>query len=211
MLVVWSWLGSLFVASKFAAKASGTGTHWAAIFTTIASVIAAAGVGGVIWAAHWAGQQAQWAGEQVRQAALDREQAERAHQAAAVIDMVARWESQPLFLARRHINLCSTAEELRDKYIQARDSEGELYYVLQRVPNFFEDLGIRFRLKCVDLNVIDLTLGSAVKSYWDSWEPIVLELRPSQPKVWENFQQLALKLREIERTAENRAQAAGAD
>jgi hypothetical protein len=85
--------------------------------------------------------------------------------------------------------------ELKSKYLTARDTEGDDYYVLQRIPNFFEDLAITELLEGVDLEVIRLTLASSVLRYWNLWEPIADEIRQhGQTSVWENFQALAVKL-----------------
>ena len=65
-------------------------------------------------------------------------------------------------------------------------------------PNFFEHLAIRERLEGVDVEVISLTLGSSVLRYWSLWEPVVRQLRASQPTAWVDFERLAHRIREIE-------------
>jgi hypothetical protein len=159
--------------------------HWAAGITAVATAITAVGV-------IFAGLAAAWAGRQVREA-------ERTRHATAAIEVASRWEGEPLVTSRRRALTYPTKEALRDGYLQAKRDRTDEYFILQRLPDFFEDLGVMERMGGLGLEWIRLTLGSAIRDYWRAWQPVVKAVRDAgQPTMGENFERLADRLASVD-------------
>jgi hypothetical protein len=164
-------------------------THWAAGITAVATAITAVGV-------IFAGLAAVWAGRQVREA-------ERTRHATTAIELASRWEGEPLVASRKLALTYRTKEALRDGYLQAKQDRSDAYFILQRLPDFFEDLGVMERMGGLGLEWIRLTLGSAVQDYWRAWQPIVQAVRDAgQPTMGENFERLAQRLATVHDSAQ---------
>jgi hypothetical protein len=155
--------------------------HWTAGITAVATAITAVGV-------IFAGLAAVWAGRQVREA-------ERTRHAATAIELASRWEGEPLVTARQHALKYPTKEALRDGYLQAKRDRTDEFHILQRLLDFFEDLGVMERMGGLGLEWIRLTLGTAIRDYWRSWQPTVQAVRDSgHTTMGENFERLAHRL-----------------
>jgi hypothetical protein len=113
-----------------------------------------------------------------------------------VADMATRWDSQWMIESRLRTREC-TAEELMAKVLFARKYDPPEHFLLQRIPVFFEELGVRERLGAAALRDINLTLGPSIVRHWKVWEPATREIRRrSDPTAWENFEKLANKVRD---------------
>jgi hypothetical protein len=155
--------------------------HWTAGITAVATAITAVGV-------IFAGLAAIWAGRQVREA-------ERTRHATTAIELASRWEGEPLVTARQHVGNYPTKEALRDAYLQAKQDHDDEFYILQKLLDFFEDLGVMERMGGLGLEWIRLTLGTAICDYWTSWQPTVQEVRDrGHTTMGENFERLAHRL-----------------
>jgi hypothetical protein len=72
----------------------------------------------------------------------------------------------------------------------------EDFYCLERFANYFGQLGTLHKLGVLELEWIDEMLGSAVTDYWELWRPSVMKDRPRLPKLYENWELIALKIRQ---------------
>jgi hypothetical protein len=160
-------------------QASGGGPNWAEIVTAVATAVAAfglifAGVGAIL---AWRGLA----------------ENSKARHAQISLELGKRWDCEA---TSKIIKLTRDWTPLHlDLYIRAKlESDGDEYYELERFSNFFEDVGVLYRLRILDLEWIDQTLGSTVIEYWKLWRMNVLADRPRHPTLYKNWQTLAEQL-----------------
>lgn len=87
--------------------------------------------------------------------------------------------------------------ELREKIAaEGRDPTDDLF-ILERIPNFFEDLGVLERVGAVSFHVIAESFGLTVTETWDKCALAVQHLRVKYQdrRVYENFERLAERIR----------------
>ena len=154
------------------------GANWAEAVTGIGTVVIAAGL--------------VFAGFQVRES-------RRSRHADLAVDVSERWDHEYLVTVRALLTDL-TPEELRTLYLDLYKSRDPEVYILQREPNFFEDLGVLQKLRCISLEWIDETLGGLTVERWRLWSPTIETLRsgisgPEWPRAYSNFERLARKLK----------------
>jgi hypothetical protein len=156
----------------------GFGT-WANIATVVTAVAAVLGLGGIVLA---------WSA------------ATRSRHAALMADISRRWDEQPLEESRRMAAEFVDEPWLLRFYLQAQIAlVSDKQFVLQRIPNFFEDLAVQRRARAISFRIVMDTFGWGLVATWDQWEPAVLFLREREndPTIFEHFEDLAEQLRVV--------------
>jgi hypothetical protein len=126
----------------------GTGTHWAAIVTTGAAVVAALGVFLVL--------------VQIRDG-------RRSRDAQITADISRRWDEDAVLAARNAVNALGTPERVRDELAKHYAAKDATYYRLLCEANYFEDLAVLCERKALDKAIIRESLGIVVTSRYKRW------------------------------------------
>lgn len=128
----------------------------------------------------------------------------RAREAETGLDLLRRWNEDPLVCARQKVTDCEEdAHALEELVRKERVANTKDYYVLIREPEFFESVGVLHKRKVVDYEFIRDAMISAIIQRWHLWQPAIEYLRHArrQPTLYKEFEALARKL-EQERPAE---------
>lgn len=116
-------------------------------------------------------------------------EARRARHAHLLLDLSRRWDDQQLVDSRQISVDYETPEDLREAVKGFRERRHDNYFVLLRIPNFFEHLGLLYHQETVSLEILDNWLGSTIIREWDRWELTVTYLREVSAKtnyhMWE--------------------------
>lgn len=155
-----------------------TAVNWTEI-TAIATCVLAAGLVGAFGAAAFAAQQ-------VRETRLARE-------AQVAVELLRRWNEDPLVDARRLVGRFKSPDELRDAFASYVATNAPEAHVMYRELDFFEQLGALERRGVVDLELIKLLLGRTLIERWDLWQPAIREAHG--PAVYPLFGELVAKVR----------------
>lgn len=134
--------------------------------------------------------------------------------ASLMNDMSARWEQ--LMDARRAVSdYNGHPEKLLDDIKRFNAENSEEYYLLTKVPNFFEDLAIQIDERTIPLKMVAKSFGYALKFYWELWALATIEylrvegtgqMTPEETR-YQEFEKLVerLKRREKRRKTMKRA------
>jgi hypothetical protein len=163
---------------------------WTDIVTAIATSIAALGVGIAIVGAYLSRNQLREARDQVREAVLGRH-------VDIAIDISRRWDEDGMLDARQALSGLNP-EDVRDLFevllASGKEDQLALYYRLQRVGNYFEDLAVLWKYEGLKIEWIDDTVGGAAIQYWNRWRLSVSDSQTGQPTLYKNWANLAAAL-----------------
>lgn len=127
-----------------------------------------------------------------------REVAKTRH-AALMADLSRRWDEELLAKSREQAaKYGRKGSELRDRIAELEEQKTEEYFVLHRIPNYFEDLGVLQTFGAIPLDMIVGSLGLTVVETWAKWEETVHFLRQKfdDEKVYEHFEKLANRIQD---------------
>jgi len=119
---------------------------------------------------------------------------ETARKAQLLTDLSRRWDEELLVESRQAASDYAGGEELASA-LERHDQENTRdYYVLGRLPNFFEDLGILVSEGAISPQMVAKSLGSSAKSYWRLYQPYASAVRGRQQTIYQWFEKLVEKL-----------------
>ncbi len=118
-------------------------------------------------------------------------QSREATQAQLMADLSRRWDEEQLVESRRTMESYVMSEGLLDAIQRLILNHDPEYYVLVKIPNFFEDLKILYDRKGVRLDAIRDSLGGACIHHWRQREPAVKFLQTDRRQTYEHFEALA--------------------
>lgn len=122
-------------------------------------------------------------------------EARGARKAQLLLDLTKRWDDPTFVEAREYAAKYEVGAPLRDAIKQFRENKAHEYFVLMRIPNFFEQLGLLRQERTVSLNVLNAWVGSIIIREWDRWELAVEYLRKlSSSTNYKMWQDLATKI-----------------
>lgn len=163
-----------------ARQANESAPNDAEIVTAIAAVVGAIGVAFV---------------------ALQVRQEKKSRQAAIAVDMSRRWDEQTLVDSRTMVRyLGSTPEQFAEHIWRLREQNHDDLHKLLCEANYFEDLGVLYRIKAIDVRWIELSLGTTVRARWSLWGAYAelyndrIVPKPKRGTLYENFGRLARRL-----------------
>ncbi len=166
------------------------GPNWAEICTAIGSILASLGVGAVLIGALAEKNALRATLEQVKLAAKQVEEAEKVRTVSLAVEMARRWDDDAIVKARREMKPLDAAA-FRRAYEPARDKNTEQYFEWLKLANYFEDFGALVEMNCLDLDLVDRTIGNAVVFYWEKWAEPLLDERAKEKDLYDNWQRLA--------------------
>jgi hypothetical protein len=120
-----------------------------------------------------------------------------------------RWDGDDLLNVRCKIGEMSS-DELFDHFQAVKGTRES--FELDRLANFFEDLGILESLSCLDIRWIDKSLGASVIYYWNMWDRTMKDSRdkdatiaPDSELLYENWGALVNKVSALDKVRATRA------
>lgn len=121
--------------------------------------------------------------------------AEKARHAALMADLSRRWDDPTLAEARRFMDsLGRNLQATYERWDRTQDPRG---YILERVPNFFEDLSVLEQVGAIDFESIRMSLGRSVVDVWDVWEPTIRYVRHKfgdDQEIYQHFERLKVRM-----------------
>jgi hypothetical protein len=154
-----------------------TAVNWTEI-NAIATCVLAVGLVGAFGAAAFAAQQVR--------------ETRRTREAQVAVELLRRWNEDPLVQARRLVGRFKSPDELRDAFAGYVAANAPEAYVMYRELDFFEQLAALERQGAVDLEFIKLLLGRTLVERWELWQPAIRQAHG--PTVYPLFRDLAAKL-----------------
>ena len=121
--------------------------------------------------------------------------AEKARHAALMAELSRRWDEPTLSESRRFMDSLGT--NLRATFQRWDDVQDPRSYILERVPNFFEDLSVLEQVGAIDFEMIRMSLGRSVVEVWEIWEPTIRYRRKKfgdDEEIYGNFEKLVVKM-----------------
>ena len=122
--------------------------------------------------------------------------ATRARHASLMADISRRWD-EGLLIESRMSAAGFDDPYLLQFYMQVLvEEQSEALFVIQRIPNFFEDLAVLERARAISFRVIRETFGRGVVDTWQQWELAVRFLRQDEEDdtIYEHFENLAVRM-----------------
>ncbi len=159
------------------------GPNWTEVVTAVGSLLAGAGVIFVILGARSTLDQVKLAAQQVKEA-------EKVRLIALAIEMARRWDDDVIVAVRREIKPLSD-QQFRQKYEHERDTNSDKYYEWLKLANFFEDFGALVKKDCLDIDLVDITIGNSVTFYWEKWSGPIIDERGEEDELYDNWEFLA--------------------
>jgi len=113
----------------------------------------------------------------------------RSRQQEFILNMSCMWDSEPFVESKRLIReIASSNKDLREALLGYRKNSKIEYYVLMRVPNYFEDLGFLVKEGYLDAHVADSLFGRAIIMHYRYFRNhIQSERDPTNPESCEYF------------------------
>jgi hypothetical protein len=113
-----------------------------------------------------------------------------------MIALHAEWASAPMLEARLKLSAIAKSDQLLDELMPSRIEPTQEAFVLLRVPNFFETLGLLVSAGAVDFDLVKRIYGSDITRQWRLWEPVVSFLAKDQKQesMYREFGALAKRL-----------------
>jgi hypothetical protein len=178
---------AVLVTLSFDASAQASAQpNWAEVLAAIASLISAiaalgALIGVIVGATIAIGQ--------------TREAVQTRH-AALMSELSKRWD-EPLMVVSRQLGVSYPPERLRQRIEYLEGTREEELYVLERTPNFLEDIAVLEARGAIPFDMLRQSLGGTLVTYWDHWKPAATYMRGDQKYdlVYENFEGLAERMR----------------
>ena len=122
------------------------------------------------------------------------------HRATEILgEHVKRWSDKRLEAARLKIGALR-ARAIWDAIREARKNNRLDYYILLRIPSFFEEIGIMCLVaKMVPPELVYQFFASAIVNYWGKYEPWIRDARnqDNDNRFFENFEKLAGEMNAI--------------
>jgi len=117
-------------------------------------------------------------------------------QVQLIADLSRRWDEQDVVESRKRASYYADGQALLKAFQEVFENHPDDYYILIRVPNFFENLEVLVEEGAISLDVVEKLLGSPAVYWWKRWEASVKYLREAhdQPTAYEKFEDLAANL-----------------
>jgi hypothetical protein len=123
---------------------------------------------------------------------------ERTREAQLLTDLSERWNGEQLTESRRAVWNYKNADELKDAVQRLGEKNDEEAYILIRLPDFFEALGVLVNTSCLSKQLTKDLFGTAIGYYHKRYEPAMQYLRKKyeDENIYKWFDDLAEKLNE---------------
>ncbi len=123
---------------------------------------------------------------------------ERTREAQLLTDLSRRWNEEKLTEARKAVRNYKNGSELKDAVQKLRESNHDEYYVLVRLPDFFEALGVLVNTSCLSKQLTKDLFGTAIGYYHKLYVPAIKYLRKkyNDENIYKWFDDLTEKLNE---------------
>lgn len=172
-------------------------SDWPAQISALASVVTAGGLVAVVFQARIASKQLKTTEGQLRAVEEQQKLALRqeleiatARQDELLNERSQAWDDDHLLDARMLADQSASPEDLATKLIGLKETKERDFYVLLRLPNYFEDLAELVSRGRLPLETVEELLGSVIIGRYRQFEPAIRRLRQEQKqptfcKYWE--------------------------
>ncbi|MCH7811059.1 MAG: hypothetical protein IH958_00320 [Chloroflexi bacterium] len=123
----------------------------------------------------------------------------RTREAQLMMELTNRWDNDDLLEARRLAALYESNPESLTKVMQ---TDREERYQLERVPNFFEDLGVLVSEKSLAPRLVAKLMAGSVERYWALYSPYIVEQQDERKSEYRWFRDLQEKVAEAAKKLE---------
>lgn len=123
---------------------------------------------------------------------------EKARHAQALLHFLEVWDSPGMVEAQRELQNYTDPNKLADAIHKFYEAKSIMYYILTRIPDFFDDMGFAWRKGYLRLEDIQGTLGSPLVEYFWLYEAYIERVQQrwrQYPSVYQDIVALAYKLR----------------
>jgi hypothetical protein len=123
----------------------------------------------------------------------------KSRHAAELAELSRRWDEPSLEESRRlNVRYGDKLHEWVVYFLEEApaDMDDNRLDVLERIPNFLEDLAILQEVGAIRLDMIVKSLGGVIVAYWKAWEPTIQYLREREgyEPPYQNFERLAKEI-----------------
>lgn len=118
---------------------------------------------------------------------------ERAREAQLLTDLSRRWSEELLRESREAAEKYKNGSQLRQALRNLKKNNDKEYYILLRLPDFFEDLGLLVSSECFSRKLANELFGTAIKYHYNRYELAIKYLRKKykDKTIYEFFEDLA--------------------
>ncbi len=102
---------------------------------------------------------------------------ERAREAQLLTDLSRRWDEELLRESRETAEKYTNGRQLRQALGNLKKNNDKEYYILLRLPSFFEDLGLLVSSQCFSRQLANDLFGTAIKYHYNRYELAIKYLR----------------------------------
>jgi hypothetical protein len=102
---------------------------------------------------------------------------ERTREAQLLADLSRRWNEEQLTDARKTVRNYKDADKLKDAVQKLGDKNDKEVYILVRLPDFFEALGVLVNTSCLSKQLTRDLFGTAIGYYHELYGPSIQYLR----------------------------------
>ena len=100
-----------------------------------------------------------------------------AREAQLLSDLSRRWSEELLQESREAAEKYKDGNQLRQAVENLKEKADKESYILLRLPDFFEDLGLLVSRGCFSTKVAHDLFGTAIKYHYNRYEPVIRYLR----------------------------------
>lgn len=120
---------------------------------------------------------------------------ERAREAHILADLSRRWDEELLREPRQAVEKYKDGTKLEQAVKEFKENNDEQFYMLLRLPDFFEELGLLVEYDCLNLQLAKDMFGTAIKYHYTGYKPTIEFLRSEykDKTIYKFFEDLAKK------------------
>jgi len=120
---------------------------------------------------------------------------ERTREAQLLEDLSRRWDEELLRESRQAVEEYKDGTKLKQALKELKDNNDKQYYVLLRLPDFFEELGLLVNYECLSPQLTKDMFGTAIEYHYTRYKPTIKFLRGKykDETIYKFFEDLANK------------------
>ena len=120
---------------------------------------------------------------------------DRTREAELLEDLSRRWDEELLRESRQAAEKYENGTKLKEAVKELSEKNDKQYYVLLRLPDFFEELGLLVNYQCLFPQLAKDMFGTAIKYHYARYEPTVKLLRETykDQTIYKFFEDLTKK------------------
>ncbi len=120
---------------------------------------------------------------------------ERTREAQLLSDLSRRWDEELLGESRQAVEKYKDGTKLKQALKELKENNNKQYYVLLRLPDFYEDLGLLVTNKCLSPQLAKDMFGTVIKYHYARYKSTIQFMRGKykDKTIYKFFEDLANK------------------